>query len=295
LGGTTEELALFEVEWKEMVEVEGSSLSTLWRSLREWIRNFAVVLNRGDVGVVFDSYPVIGEVLRAAAFSSVLTLAYALLVGTPVMLGYHRLHLNLIDDSDRSMKVLFSYFKKEIMGKAIVLRLLHTLILFACEIPMLVTYAVVFLLAKENVLPLLAAGSLRQAASVALPWVILLAVVWIATTVLRLWVIYRYKFCYMILAEYPEMRALLDKGALIQTKRTEILFPIFLVFIVIPCGINYGNKHTVENSGCQTSTCKMAHNSLIASHSLIQTIGKHIDCGSRLSHKRCEHLCKTVL
>ena len=29
LGGTTEELALFEVEWKEMVEVEGSSLSTL--------------------------------------------------------------------------------------------------------------------------------------------------------------------------------------------------------------------------------------------------------------------------
>ncbi len=233
LGGTTEELALFEVEWKEMVEVEGSSLSTLWRSLREWIRNFAVVLNRGDVGVVFDSYPVIGEVLRAAAFSSVLTLAYALLVGTPVMLGYHRLHLNLIDDSDRSMKVLFSYFKKEIMGKAIVLRLLHTLILFACEIPMLVTYAVVFLLAKENVLPLLAAGSLRQAASVALPWVILLAVVWIATTVLRLWVIYRYKFCYMILAEYPEMRAVdaLRNSAMLMKGRKWSFFCLQLSFI----------------------------------------------------------------
>ena len=143
LGATTEELALFEVEWKEMVEVEASGFSGWWRALREWIRNFAVVLNRGDIGFVFDSYPVIGEVLNTAVYSSVLTLLFALLVSTPVMLGYHRLHLNLIDDSDRSLKVLFSYFKKTIMGKAIVLRLLHTLILFACEVPMLGSYVVV--------------------------------------------------------------------------------------------------------------------------------------------------------
>ena len=62
---------------------------------------------------------------------------------------------------------------------------------------------------------------------------ILLAVVWIATTVLRLWVIYRYKFCYMILAEYPEMRAVdaLRNSAMLMKGRKWSFFCLQLSFI----------------------------------------------------------------
>lgn len=185
------------------------------------------------------------ELIIGALFS----LALAVFVGSPVTLGYQRFHLALADEEAPPIKGLFSYFQTAYF-KSILLRLLHGVIVTV--IPLvgtllcgLIGYAI---LAPQWL-------SLVQAANIqtflvgliqaVLPVVLLSILIMGVAIALNVFVSYRYVFCYMILAEYPQMSvidAIRNSARLMQGNKWR-LFCLNISFIgwyllgAMACGI----------------------------------------------------------
>ena len=172
----------------------------------EEITEIVPLLMEGEFGTVLSQYPFVSTILTTAAIVAGAALLYSLFIGAPVELGHRRLYLGLIDGEAPEVKGLFGYFKRS-YGKAVLARLLMTLIRFAIYIPALLAVcqvgysliAVTHYALMEN--EAMVASSL---ASVYLYAAIASALL-IAAAIFGIVISLRYAYVTLILAEYPEL------------------------------------------------------------------------------------------
>lgn len=170
-------------------------------------------------------------------FALILSISLSLFVGSPIALGMQKFFLNVMDEENCNVGVLFSYFKKGIYGRSIALRVLHGLLLFLASLPTLVlTVGIValafsFLVVGESTAILVA--------------IMVLALLLIPVSLIAMVVEYQLYFATMILAEYPEMRAidaLRNSKSLMKGNKWR-LFSLHLSFIgwillaTLTCGV----------------------------------------------------------
>lgn len=185
------------------------------KSFAVQIKDILVAVRSGDFSYIFESYPWLAVFGVAFGVAMIFGIAFSLFVSAPVAVGYQRYNLNLMDGAGQTdIGVLFRYFKVG-YGKTVAARVLYGLISFACSIPMLLGGAFLAYVALKLGLHITLDGNPAQMISVLgmdLSYVIatLLAVLVFllgaaVTIVLSFVVQYRYAFCFMILAEYPEI------------------------------------------------------------------------------------------
>jgi len=170
--------------------------------LREWVELF----REGGLTAVLNSHPLIMIIFVAILTGALSGILLSLLVGGPVALGYQKLNLDLIDGKPVTVSSIFQYFGK-CYRKAVTLRFLHDVILSLIVLPLLALTAILLWFNRAAFLDLLFARAdmgdfitIGMTASV-------ISVASVLTAFAALVVRYRYAFCFMILAEYPEMRA----------------------------------------------------------------------------------------
>lgn len=147
--------------------------------------------------------PVIGVIVIVAMVAA---LAFGIFVGSPMKLGYQRYCLNVIDGKGKDISVMFNYFKRG-YGKSIGLNVLYSLLMFAISLPMLAVIFVFVLPTFFNYFFLQNWNSPTNESIINLVLsMLLLFAVAIVTSIVQIVVQYRYAYCHMILAEYPEMR-----------------------------------------------------------------------------------------
>ncbi len=176
-----------------------------------------------------ESLPMLDQFVGVDAMATVIAIAavifgvvaigyllFTLLVGSPVKLGYQKFNLDLIDGKQAKLGTLFEYFNR-CYGKSVLLSLLHGLIQLAISLPLLIGSVVFVVMAGMNffsgILSLSpdvdpsVAAELLEAVDIfgVLFGALILFVAAIATAVLQVLIGYRIYFCYMIMAEYPEI------------------------------------------------------------------------------------------
>ncbi len=160
--------------------------------------------------IIDELAPVVGGVEQLKVLAVVLVIViilalifsilFSLFVGAPVALGLQKFFLNVMDEENCTVGVLFSYFKKGIYGKSVILRVLHGLLMFLASLPALIIAGGIVALA----ISLLTVGE-------SLPMIIailVLALLALPVSLISVVVEYQLYFASMILAEYPEMRAI---------------------------------------------------------------------------------------
>lgn len=200
------------------------------------VANFLDTLIQGGLSAVLQSYPWVWVILVGAVMGAVTSTLFCLLVGSPVKLGYERYKLDVIDGAGREVKVLFRYFKQG-YKKAVALRFLHGLILFGASVPLAVVICIFWSTwlnaVRTNTLDGLVLSSL------------LVAVVALATSILQIWLNYRYRFCFTIMAEYPEIGvidALRNSAQLMKGNKWKLFcldfsFLGWILLSILTCGI----------------------------------------------------------
>ena len=179
------------------------------------IRDILTAVRSGDVSYVFDSYPWLAVFGVAFGVAMIFGIAFSLFVSAPVAVGYQRYNLNLMDGAGQTdIGVLFRYFKVGYL-KTVGLRVVYGLISFACSIPMLVGGLFFAYVVLKLGVHITVDGNLTQTISIfgmsfsyviaALLAVLVLLLSATVTIILSFVVQYRYAFCFMILAEYPEI------------------------------------------------------------------------------------------
>ena len=206
-------------------------------SVRNFVSAFAKTWSEGGITAVIQAHPWIAMIAVGFVSALVFGFLFSLLVGAPVTLGYERYKLDVIDGGGRDIKVLFRYFKQS-YKKSIALRVVHSLINFAASIPMLI---VVGIFGISTLQALAGAGSKQMVLVTALLCVVF---AWV-TAFLQIWLHYRYRFCYMIMAEYPEIgvidalrnSAQLMKGNKWKLFCLDISFIGWILLSIFTCGI----------------------------------------------------------
>jgi uncharacterized membrane protein len=200
------------------------------------IANFLDTLIQGGLSAVLQSYPWVWVILVGAVMGAVTSTLFYLLVGSPVKLGYERYKLDVIDGAGREVKVLFRYFKQG-YKKSVALRFLHGLILLGASVPLMVVTCIFWSTwlnaVRTNTLDGLVLSSL------------LVAVVALATSILQIWLNYRYRFCFTIMAEYPEIGvidALRNSAQLMKGNKWKLFcldfsFLGWILLSILTCGI----------------------------------------------------------
>ena len=141
----------------------------------------------------------------ATLASAVMLLALHLFVGSPVLLGYERFNLLLIDGETPPVKSIFAPFGT-IYLKSIVLRLFLFLISLIASLPTIAAGGIGVLLCFPAVRDLAAEGVLTSGSLALLLLAASLVLLGsIASCVLAVILDLRYGFAPVILAEYPEL------------------------------------------------------------------------------------------
>lgn len=207
------------------------------------IKDILAAVRAGDAAYILESYPWLAVLGVVFAVAVVLGIAFSLFVSAPVAVGYQRYNLNLMDGAGQTdMSVLFRYFKVSYL-KTVALRVVYSLISFACSIPMLlgsVFFAYVILKlslyvtldgAPSQTLSIL--GTELSFAAVALLAIFVFLLGTTVTVVLSFVVQYRYAFCFTVLAEYPELGVIdaLRNSASLMRGRKWKLFCLQISFI----------------------------------------------------------------
>ena len=166
---------------------------------------FFQTFEEGGFAAVLETYSmvfVVGGLIVAAVLFSLL---FSLFVGAPVTVGYQKYNLDVVDGNGGKIDALFAYFKA-CYGKTIGLKVLYSLLTAACSLPLVATTVALLWGNQTAIVNLMASkGTKADLTALAIMVLVILAVA-IVTALLEIWVQYRYTFCYMILAEYPEMR-----------------------------------------------------------------------------------------
>jgi uncharacterized membrane protein len=185
-----------------------SSESETTVDLPESMESIFQVFEEGGLAAVVEEYPTLLFILCSLFAAVVLfSILFSLFVGAPVTVGYQRYNLDVVDGNGGKLDALFAYFKKG-YAKTIGLKVLHSLLLAACSLPLLVTCAALFISNQSTISRLMASkGTEEDLITLSLMMLVMVAAT-LVTAFLEIWVQYRYAFCYMILAEYPEMRVI---------------------------------------------------------------------------------------
>ena len=174
------------------------------------------VYEANGISGIFEEYPVTFLIAVIGAVAVVTGILFSLLVSSPVKLGYQRYNLNVIDGDGKTVGTLFRYFKQGYL-KSIGLNVLYGAISFLCTLPLwaaiwffidCVFYALSQSFAAPDADVLQAMAGLALSATTAMLILLSLAVLFAAavlSAVLSVVVLYRFYFCYMIMAEYPEL------------------------------------------------------------------------------------------
>ena len=174
------------------------------------------LIENGDFSALLDKIPFSPYFwIAIIGFALVTSLLFSIFVSSPIKLGYQRYHLNVVDGNGRGVRVLFSYFARG-YGKSIGVSILYSLLMFALSLPLLavflvmifpslISFAIVLIQADGMVqIPELV---MQKAMQLLLSILICIAVA-IVTAIVQTVIQCRYAFCFMILAEYPELGVL---------------------------------------------------------------------------------------
>lgn len=156
------------------------------------------------VSGVFDAYPIFIFVAVVVVIAAVFGILFSLFVSSPVIIGYQRYNLSVIDGDGKNIGTLFRYFK-EGYAKSIGLNLVHGLINIACSLPLLAVMLGMLWINRVALFHLATGNGTAADGWVAMLTALGILAIVILTGVLRIWVACRFYFCYMILAEYPEI------------------------------------------------------------------------------------------
>lgn len=173
------------------------------------------------------------------AIDAVFSLVFALFVGAPIWIGYSKLTLSMVDDTEKpAVGMLFRYFSK-CYGKSLLLRLLLGLIMFAVMLPasalgVYIVYRDWLVIYVEDPDAMLALGVVLAAFACSVAGAIV-------TIVLSL----RYALAGYILADYPNLSAidaLRNSGNLMRGNKwrlfcLQLSFIGWLILSVLSCGI----------------------------------------------------------
>lgn len=147
----------------------------------------------------------------ATATAAVFSLLWSFFAGSPVMLGYRKLHLDLIDGKKPQIGTLFSYFRQGYV-KSLGLRFAYALIQLLVNLPLIIASAIVAIVnfASFGVLffSILRGEVAWELLPILLGSFLLLSLVAVLTSVVQLIVTYQYGFAFYVLAEYPQMRVI---------------------------------------------------------------------------------------
>lgn len=163
------------------------------------------------------------------------TIAFSLFVSSPVMLGYQKYLLALNDGNEgkKNVSTLFDFFTSATYWKSVLLNLLHSLILGAAVIPMLV-------------------GLIAAAILIFIPFMLPLALLAMLcgcgiTVAIALPLSYTYTYAHMIMAEYPTLtpvEALRNSRTLMHGKRRRLFcldfsFIGWILLSILTLGIGF--------------------------------------------------------
>lgn len=173
----------FELEFSqnELKEFSFGSLQAMF----EWVKHFLV--NNPALQLA---------ALLSFVGNTLFTLAVVLFVGAPLTMGYEQLHLDWLEGKHQSgISELFCFFKL-CYRKAVVLRLLYTLMQLACLLPfvLLSLPLITYTLAVSN-----------EAMGTVILLSLLAAFGGLCSALAGIYVKYNYLYCFMILGEGTEM------------------------------------------------------------------------------------------
>lgn len=193
LGGTASSASVSFSSGSTEIDVSGDRLEHLIELFRE-----------GGVMAVLNYHPMIMFTFVAVLVGVVFGVAFSLFVGSPITLGYQKLNLDLIDGKPVRVTSIFDYFGK-CYRKAVALRFMHDLIVSLVGLPLTVLTLLLFWLNRGAILNVMLSRASSGDFAVALLVMLAIMMLAILTALVQTVVQYRYVFCFMILAEYPEM------------------------------------------------------------------------------------------
>lgn len=174
---------------------------------REDLNSAINLLRQGDLDAIMSQNPLIPIVLGVTASVAVFVLLFRLFVGAPVTLGYQRFNLDLIDGKPAMVTTLFEYFKG-CFGKSVLLRLVYDAIMTLIGLPLAALSLALLWVNRGAALRILEGTQTAGDVGALLLVGFLISIAAFATMALQIWMQYRYAFCFMILAEYPEIGVL---------------------------------------------------------------------------------------
>lgn len=190
-SGSEEDMNAFTYDEEIEQILEAETLGEAWDRLLEILP--------GEAKLVFTVAAI------AVVVAVVVALAFSIFVSSPMKLGYQRYCLNVMDGNGKDISVLFNYFKHG-YGKSIGLNVLYGLLMFAVSLPLL---ALMIFLVIPSVLEVIFTGGNDATHDAYFQLglsVLLMFAVAVVTVIVEIILQYRYAYCFMILAEYPEMR-----------------------------------------------------------------------------------------
>lgn len=173
-------------------------------NLADQIEYLAQLFREEGLMAVLNAHPLIMFTFVGILFGVVFGFLFRTFVGGPVALGYQKFNLDIVDGKPVSVSSLFDYFGKCYL-KSAGLRVVYDLIISLIGLPLVLLTAILCWVNRGALLhAMLLRASAGEYATFALV-LIVISLASIATVVVQTVVQYRYGFCFMILAEYPEI------------------------------------------------------------------------------------------
>lgn len=160
--------------------------------------NSSVEINLGGVQI---PTPALGAVIAIVAVLGVAALAYNFFVASPIVVGYMKTNLDFVDGKKPEISTMFSYFKINYL-KTVGLYALYmlmmavpTLICIGLAIGLILVCASVHMIGISSLI-------------VGLVAIFFGLIIFAAGSAVMIYVTYAYRYCFTILAEYPQLKAI---------------------------------------------------------------------------------------
>ena len=188
----------------------GVTSSTVSFSVSYNTEDFKSIINflrQDDWMSALAANPVLMVMLAAATFGALFALLVHYFVGAPVTVGYQKFNLDMVDGEPAMISTLFAYFKKA-FGKSVLLRLVYDVIIALIGLPLTLITVALLWFNRGAFLQYLDGNAVAGDYAIILLILLVLMLATVATAIVQILVQYRYAFCFMILAEYPEIGVL---------------------------------------------------------------------------------------
>lgn len=164
--------------------------------------NFSVNIDLGGGFSGMLPSALLGIFAVIAGVLALMSIAYSLFVAAPIQVGYMKTNLELVDGKKPQVPTLFSYFKINYL-KTVGLYGLYNLILSGVGV------AGMMVAGGVSIGLIVPAALLGMNPWLFLPFAIIIALILVISVVVILTVVsYSYRYAFMILAEYPHLKAI---------------------------------------------------------------------------------------